>query len=151
MAASRTRRSRRTSSGFPVGSRAPPGRNRWRFTSLEAPKSTHTCCRAHCTLAVLCSNAPAMKRSLAGLFAHELAHGSGLVTRQGAGSIPLMTPACVLASPVGAFLNGAGRDEENQATSVAADDLRLAGYDPLAMLEFLSKLSFEHPAWSRAI
>jgi predicted Zn-dependent protease len=89
---------------------------------------------------------------LAGLFAHELAHGSGLVTRQTSGSsIPLVIPACVLASPRGVFIGGTYRDAEIQATNSAVDNLKLAGYDPTALLDLLSKLSYEHPAWSRAI
>jgi predicted Zn-dependent protease len=88
---------------------------------------------------------------LAGLFAHELAHGSAMVTRPNAGSIPLMTSACVLASPVGGLPGSTFRDAENQATTAAGGVLKLAGYDPLAMLELLSKLSYEHPALSRAI
>jgi predicted Zn-dependent protease len=88
---------------------------------------------------------------LAGLIAHQLAHGSGLVTRQDAGNIPLMISACALATPLGPLLGGTGRDGENHATAAAVDVLKLAGYDPLTMLELLSKLSYEHPAWSRAI
>jgi predicted Zn-dependent protease len=89
---------------------------------------------------------------LAGLFAHELAHGSGLVTRQNSGGgIPLITPACVLASPRSVFMSAAYRDAEMQATTSAIDNLKRAGYDPAAVLDLLSKLSYEHPAWSKAI
>jgi beta-barrel assembly-enhancing protease len=89
---------------------------------------------------------------LAGLFAHELAHGSGLVTRQNPGaSIPLITPACILASPRGVFMPATYRDAEIRATNSAIGNLKLAGYDPSAVLDLLSKLSYEHPAWSKAI
>ncbi len=89
---------------------------------------------------------------LAGLFAHELAHGSGLATRQNPGAaIPLVTPVCVLASPTLFFQGSAYRDTEIHATAVAIDNLKRAGYDPQAMLELLSKLAYEHPAWSKAI
>jgi predicted Zn-dependent protease len=88
---------------------------------------------------------------LAGLIAHEFGHGNGLVTRQNQGGIPLMTSACVVATPFGPLRTGVGRDAENQATAAAVDTLKRAGYDPLAMLELLSKLSYEHPVWSKAI
>jgi predicted Zn-dependent protease len=90
---------------------------------------------------------------LAGLIAHELAHGSGFVTLpSNGGSIPIVAGACVLASPVGGmFFAGVLRDGEIRATATAVDTLQRAGYDPTAMLELLSKLSYEHPAWSKAI
>jgi predicted Zn-dependent protease len=94
----------------------------------------------------------ANEAELAGLFAHELAHGSGLVTRQNpGGSAPLITSACVLASPRGVFLSATYRDAEIQATNSAIGNLKLAGYDPAAVLDLLSKLSYEHPGWSKAI
>jgi predicted Zn-dependent protease len=95
----------------------------------------------------------ASEAELAGLIAHQLAHGSGLVTLpSNGGSIPLVTGACVLASPVGGmFFAGVLRDGEIRATATAVDTLQRAGYDPTAMLELLSKLSYEHPAWSKAI
>jgi predicted Zn-dependent protease len=89
---------------------------------------------------------------LASLFAHELAHGSGLAARQNPGAaIPLTTPACVLASPALVLQGTAYRDAEIHATAVAVDNLKRAGYDPQAMLELFSKLAYEHPAWSKAI
>jgi predicted Zn-dependent protease len=88
---------------------------------------------------------------LAGLFAHELAHGSGLVTRQNAGSIPLITSICALTSPSGPLVSGTGSDGESQATAAAVDNLKRAGYEPTAVLELLTKLSYEHPVWSKAI
>ena len=94
----------------------------------------------------------ASEAELAGLFAHELAHGSGLVTRQiPGGSMPLITPACVLASPRGVFLSATYRDAEIGATNSAIGNLKVAGYDPSAILDLLSKLSYEHPGWSKAI
>jgi predicted Zn-dependent protease len=89
---------------------------------------------------------------LAGLFAHELAHGSGLATRQNPGAtIPSVTPACVLASPALVLQGSTYRDAEIHATAVAVDNLKRAGYDPQAMLDLLSKLAYEHPAWSKAM
>jgi predicted Zn-dependent protease len=49
------------------------------------------------------------------------------------------------------LLSGTSRDGESQATAAAVDTLRRAGYEPTAVLEFLTKLSYEHPFWSKAI
>src|ERR1051326_5872004 len=65
---------------------------------------------------------------LAGLLAHELAHRP--------------KPPCVLAS---ARFRSTGsedpRESELQATEVALKTMRLAGYDPSAVLDFFSKLA----------
>jgi predicted Zn-dependent protease len=76
---------------------------------------------------------------LAGLLAHELAHGNGL------------TSACVLSSPAVHLSVASYRDAEMQSTISAVGTLKTAGYDPTEMLSLLSKLAYEHPAWSKAI
>jgi predicted Zn-dependent protease len=76
---------------------------------------------------------------LAGLLAHELAHGSGL------------TPTCVLSSPAVHLSVASYREAEMQSTISALGTLKAAGYDPTEMLSLLSKLAYEHPAWSKAI
>ena len=86
---------------------------------------------------------------LAGLIAHEIAHRGDFVAQQSSGAtIPLMTAACVMASPMA---GGNRRESEQDATRTAIDLLKKAGYDPLPLLEFLSKLAYDHPEWSRAI
>jgi len=88
---------------------------------------------------------------LAGLLAHQLAHQQvgGATTAQGA-SIPVYVP-CVL-SPLGIpGGNGPRRDEEQQANALALGYLKTAGYDPEGLLDLLSKLAYENPAWAQAI
>lgn len=73
---------------------------------------------------------------LAGLFAHDLAHAR--------------EDSCVLASPR-APQDADARETERRATATAISYLKAAGYDPAGVLDLLSKLSYEHPAWARAI
>jgi predicted Zn-dependent protease len=43
------------------------------------------------------------------------------------------------------------RDRERQSTALAVSYLKRAGYDPTSLLSLLSKFSYEHPGWARAI
>jgi predicted Zn-dependent protease len=89
---------------------------------------------------------------LAGLLAHELAHGNGLMNLpKSSATIPLMTPACVLSTPAPMFSGDSYREGEMQSTISAVGALKAAGYDPTEMLSLLSKLAYEHPGWSKAI
>ena len=91
---------------------------------------------------------------IAGLLAHQLAHlRQPLAPSQGpAGSSVLLEPACVLASQAAPFRSVEGRREsELLATTAAIETLRSAGYEPSAVLDLLSKLAYEHPAWAKAI
>ena len=85
---------------------------------------------------------------LAGLLAHELAHRdrAPLIASQA----PILLPACVLAFPISPGKSDR-RDAELQSTTDALQTLRKAGYEPSALLDLLSKLAFDHPAWARAI
>jgi len=74
---------------------------------------------------------------MAGLLAHDLAH-----TRHG--------DRCVLASSL-APGPAETRDAESRATATAIAYLRAAGYDPTGVLDLMSKLANEHPAWAMAI
>jgi predicted Zn-dependent protease len=65
---------------------------------------------------------------LAGLFAHQLAHGNGLMTRSNLVTFPV--PACLLAAPP-PVLNHGNRTVENDATGTATEYLKRAGYEPL--------------------
>jgi predicted Zn-dependent protease len=82
---------------------------------------------------------------LAGLLAHELGHT--LPGQQG--SLP--RDACVLASAVTPAVAASLRDREQLATTSAISNLKAAGYDPAGVLDLLSKLVYEHPAWAKAI
>jgi predicted Zn-dependent protease len=74
---------------------------------------------------------------LAGLLAHQLAHS--------------YVPPCVL-SPFGIPGGTAqARNREREATAQALGYLKAAGYDPTGLLDLLSKLAYEHPAWAQAI
>lgn len=91
---------------------------------------------------------------LAGLFAHVLGHGRELASpAQGSGGNPRWSwPPCVLASPQAPPGLGENRREaERLATESAVEILRAAGYDPTAVLDLLSKLAYENPAWGKAI
>lgn len=87
---------------------------------------------------------------LGGLFAHQLAHRNGLGVLQISSTIP-STPVCALASRSPAVARRMSREAEIEATKTATATLKQAGYDPLEMLGLLSKLAYEHPAWSRTI
>ncbi|PYT20582.1 MAG: hypothetical protein DMG57_41645 [Acidobacteria bacterium] len=80
-----------------------------------------------------------------GLLAHELAH-----LTQGQRS-SLSRGVCVLASPIASSSTGDLREREQHATTVAISYLKAAGYDPTGLLNFLSKLAYEHPVWATAI
>jgi hypothetical protein len=73
---------------------------------------------------------------LAGLLAHELEHAPG--------------ESCVLASPLAPEAPHA-RELERRATATATNYLKAAGYDPAGLLDLLSKLAYEHPAWAKAV
>jgi predicted Zn-dependent protease len=91
---------------------------------------------------------------LAGLLAHELAHmqRGALIPSQSQGTIPTFWPACVLASRIAPARLGPDRREfERESTREAVELLRGAGYEPSGVLDLMSKLAFEHPAWARAI
>jgi Zn-dependent protease with chaperone function len=88
---------------------------------------------------------------LAGLFAHEMAHGPWFTSRVQQLSIPLLFPSCVLASPVALASSRERREPEFQATESAVKTLQAAGYEPEAVIDLFSKLSYEHPMWSKAI
>ena len=91
---------------------------------------------------------------IAGLLAHQLAHlRQPLAPSQGpAGNPVLLQPACVLASQAAPFRSVEGRREsELPATKAAIETLRSVGYEPSAVLDLLSKLAYEHPAWAKAI
>jgi hypothetical protein len=88
---------------------------------------------------------------LAGLLAHELAHES--VTRfQVPVNVPASRPTCVLASRgVSVRWTEEQREAEMEATKTAINILKVVGYEPNAVLDLLSKLAYEHPAWAKAI
>lgn len=91
---------------------------------------------------------------LAGLFAHELAHARAPVAASpgSAGAPALLWPKCVLASQVVSLKWAEDhREAERLATVTAIQTLRAAGYDPTAVLDLLSKLAYENPAWGKAI
>ena len=90
---------------------------------------------------------------LAGLLAHQLAHvRETFVPSQVQAIIPTLWPACALASQILPFRRGEGRREpEMEATKAAIQTLSVAGYEPYAVLDLLSKLAYEHPAWAKAI
>lgn len=82
---------------------------------------------------------------LAGLIAHELAH---LVQRQQGSSSDgtcVFDPLAAPSWPVDL------REHERQATILAVSYLKVAQYDPTSLLSLLSKLSYEHPVWAKAI
>jgi hypothetical protein len=89
---------------------------------------------------------------LAGLLAHQLEHirGNKFATTSVQG-LEVRSPACVLASQLPIGRSDEMRERELQATVGAVKDLKVAGYEPVAILELLSKLVYEHPGWARAI
>lgn len=77
---------------------------------------------------------------LAGLLAHELAHGSAKKGFQ----------QCALATgylPV----ERSPRESERVATQQAMVYMKASGYDPSAMLDVFSQISYEQQRWARAI
>ena len=90
---------------------------------------------------------------LAGLLAHQLAHvREPVVPTQGGATIRVFLPACVLSSQNVPYRQSDGRRTiELDATKFAVQTLKVAGYDPPAVLDLLSKLAYEHPVWAKAI
>jgi hypothetical protein len=94
---------------------------------------------------------------LAGLIGHQVAHlpWQPITTGQLPGTIPLFLSPCVLSSPANLLWprgwTDQAREREQQATAKAVNTLKAAGYDPEAVLTLFSKLSYEHPAWAKAI
>jgi len=90
---------------------------------------------------------------LAGLLAHLSAHAhpAAPVSAQGAGAAPA-PPACILAAPAAPAQPAEElRGAEITASQAGLKTLRSAGYAPTAMLDVLSKLAYEQPAWGKAI
>jgi len=83
---------------------------------------------------------------LAGLIAHERAHAEQASMREN-----VYIAACALTSPVPTGWIANMRETEMRATALAIRDLQAAGYDPSGILDLFSRLSYEHPAWSRSI
>lgn len=106
---------------------------------------------------VQCLSAGLAKRlenemELAGLLAHQLAHQQvARATAAQAAGIPLYVPPCVLSQLGMPGGNGPTRNQEQQANAQALGYLKAAGYDPTGLLDLLSKLAYEHPAWGQAI
>jgi predicted Zn-dependent protease len=89
---------------------------------------------------------------LAGLLAHELAHTASKIPPAHGQTIPLLVPPCILAlrsPPIG--WSPDRRQSEMQANSAALRMLKDSGYEPSAVLDLLSKLTYERPTWSRAL
>jgi predicted Zn-dependent protease len=82
---------------------------------------------------------------LSGLIAHKLAHL--VLVQQGAAS----DSSCALDPPPSSSWPQDMRDRERQSTALAVSYLKRAGYDPTSLLSLLSKFSYEHPGWARAI
>jgi predicted Zn-dependent protease len=81
----------------------------------------------------------ANEAELAGLLAHQLAHQQPVVVApNGRQTISLTLPRCELASPI--RLSQFQREPERRATLDAIQTLRIAGYDPAAMLDLFSRL-----------
>jgi predicted Zn-dependent protease len=89
---------------------------------------------------------------LAGLLAHQLAHARvnriAAAPKQG---LEVRLPKCVLASPFTLGRSDEMREPELQATAAAIGNLKVAGYEPSAILDLLSKLVYENPVWAKAI
>jgi hypothetical protein len=87
---------------------------------------------------------------LAGLIAHELAHAEEPAIAWQPGAPAIYGPKCV-ASGVPRGRAETLRQNEQRATASATSFLKVAGYDPASVMDVLSRLSYEHPDWSRAI
>ena len=81
---------------------------------------------------------------LAGLMAHQIGHL--VLQRRGL----FADGACVL-DPHAPTFSADMRERERQAIVLAISNLKGLGYDPTSMLSLLSKLAYEHPAWSKAL
>jgi len=91
---------------------------------------------------------------LAGLFAHLAGHAAASASAaQGNGGDPVFSwPDCILAAQLSPVKPAEEhREAERSATAFATQTLRAAGYDPTAVLDLLSKLAYENPAWAKAI
>jgi len=82
---------------------------------------------------------------LAGLLAHQIAHGVH-------STVPTSRPTCVLAyRSVPLKSTDERRESELEATRTAVNILKVAGYEPSAVLDLFSKLAYEHPVLANAI
>jgi hypothetical protein len=90
---------------------------------------------------------------LAGLLAHQLAHmHPATVPAQGPSPAASFLSSCVLAARAAPMTRiEERRESEILATKAAIRTLRNAGYEPSAVLDLLSKLAYEKPAWAKAI
>lgn len=92
----------------------------------------------------------ASEAELAGLLAHEMAHGPWTLSNpppDRPGAVRLYMPPCALAYQkvlVPAHWFDGRRDAEREATAKAEKTLQAAGYDPEGVLSLFSKLSYEH-------
>ena len=76
---------------------------------------------------------------LAGLLAHQIAH-------------EVHSTGCALSSGgVPLKWMDERRQSELEATKTAVNILMAGGYEPSAVLDLLSKLAYEHPAWAKTI
>ena len=82
---------------------------------------------------------------LSGLITHKLAHL--VLLQQGTAG----DGGCALNPPPSSSWPQELRDRERQATALAVSYLIHAGYDPTSLLSLLSRFSYEHPGWARAI
>lgn len=82
---------------------------------------------------------------LSGLITHKLAHL--VLQQQGAAS----DTSCALDPPPSSSWPQYMRDREMQATALAVSYLKRAGYDATSLLSLLSRFSYGHPGWARAI
>lgn len=83
---------------------------------------------------------------LAGLVAHMLAHSLGNKMDSGSN-----TDQCVLAKNYMPVMDAGARSRELKATQLALGYMKNARFDPGHLLDVLSTVSYEHPAWSSAI
>jgi predicted Zn-dependent protease len=82
---------------------------------------------------------------LAGLLAHQIAHGAH-------STVLTSRPTCVLAyRSAPPKWTDDRRESELEATRIAVNILKVAGYEPSAVLDLFSKLAYEHPVLANAI
>ncbi len=71
---------------------------------------------------------------------------------QGQVTAVVLWPECVLASQLApSRWVEDHRESELLATKAAVQILSVAGYEPSAIIDLLSKLAYEHPIWAKAI
>jgi hypothetical protein len=88
---------------------------------------------------------------LVGLLSHELAHVQQPSRTPPNGGVEIPS-TCVLGSTLTPTRSVSQlHEEELRATSEAIRYAKLADYDPLSGLEFLSKLAYENPMWGKTI